>query len=533
MVTAQTIEERIKQFLRDYPNGPLQVAVGFASIWGLAWLHRHTQGRPVNLLIGDTQKKHFKKATRADKKAALEFLRRDDVTVSNWYKKHGGKSDAHMKAWLAAEAGKFHLLTGSANLSKQGLRHNHEQMVEPVEKDLEVSVAGMEKLYRMSWDCGDRLMSYIRGDRLTTANLPTLRKRPAASEQWAQKVWPWLEVQPETGERLAPIKQLTLRAPITPSKLPIPREPSELERRPSDREPKIWGKRESVMPGRIYDSRNTDRGNRRLAAWKLAVFLIVVLVIAGVITGLAINAFTDSTTTTPDATVTPAVAPTAAPVTATPPSEPTAPQPSTTTPPQATTPPPATTTPPPTATTLSAAEVLPEDECRIVRPAQGTTGCFIYIQGAAPQYGTDFKVLHLRGIDGLATLPQWVAQRTDIDTLNIENNGSLVAIPDWIGEMSNLKRLVIIKNQSLPRLPETIGNLTGLRRLEIHDNPALLEIPETIGNLQGLIGIVIERNRSAADIPAPVMNSLCDLNQCKTPDGFNSLVRGEGLSIDD
>ena len=33
-------QRHITRFLRDYPDGHLYVAVGYASVWGLAWLQK-------------------------------------------------------------------------------------------------------------------------------------------------------------------------------------------------------------------------------------------------------------------------------------------------------------------------------------------------------------------------------------------------------------------------------------------------------------------------------------------------------------
>lgn len=179
-------EQRIAQFLRDHPTGTLRVAVGFASIWGLAWLHRHTQGRRVDLLIDNTQKKRFiVESSDEDRQAALDFLRRGDVTIRNYFdhqyhRATRAKSDAHLKAWLVVEGGVNYLLVGSANLTKQGLRHNVEVMVEATGADLGISVQKINDLYRddRSTDCRGRLEGYIREDWPSPESAPTPRHKP-------------------------------------------------------------------------------------------------------------------------------------------------------------------------------------------------------------------------------------------------------------------------------------------------------------------------------------------------------------------
>ena len=66
--------DRIDRFLNDHPDGALFVAVGDASVAGLAWLGKRSVGRPVTLIIGNAQASRFQRATEADRGAAVEFL---------------------------------------------------------------------------------------------------------------------------------------------------------------------------------------------------------------------------------------------------------------------------------------------------------------------------------------------------------------------------------------------------------------------------------------------------------------------------
>lgn len=147
-------EDRIRQFLRDHPDGPVKIVVGFASVWGLAWLDDHTRGRPVHLLIGDVRKHRFSKADFVERKRALEFLRRRDVKITNWYRRHPQKSEAHMKSWLIESAGGPHVLTGSANLTRSGIQHNRELMVEPAPADIRYCVGEINDLLGKSRERG-------------------------------------------------------------------------------------------------------------------------------------------------------------------------------------------------------------------------------------------------------------------------------------------------------------------------------------------------------------------------------------------
>ncbi len=154
-------EERITKFLRSHPDAPVRVVVGYASVWGLAWLHRHTRGRRVHLLIGDMRKHHFDRASDRDKQQALKFLARPDVEISNWCQKKPQPSEARIKAWMIESPGKVAVLTGTANLTKKGIQYNRELMMEPSGKDLNYAVSTIKRLFVNSWDCRDKLSRHI------------------------------------------------------------------------------------------------------------------------------------------------------------------------------------------------------------------------------------------------------------------------------------------------------------------------------------------------------------------------------------
>lgn len=165
-------ERRILRFLDNHPDAPVTVVVGFASVWGLAWLNDNTKGRKVNLLIGDARQNHFAKSSESNKRNAVNFLRRTDVNVSNWYRRGNNPSEIHMKAWLIETPAQSAALVGSANLTKKGIRQNQELMVEASGSDLNYSINQIKKLMADSWTCQDRLVGY----------LDPASKQPATSE---------------------------------------------------------------------------------------------------------------------------------------------------------------------------------------------------------------------------------------------------------------------------------------------------------------------------------------------------------------
>ena len=151
------VTEVIEGFLRANPIGKLDVAVGYASAYGLGWLDQRTRGRPVWLLIGDIRT-GFSNHSEADRLAALAFLDRSDVEVVNWYrtdKNQLGKAEAHLKMWMvrpdSSRGIKSAVMVGSANLTKAGLHDNFEVMAEVVEGDHPRLFSQMSELQKDAW----------------------------------------------------------------------------------------------------------------------------------------------------------------------------------------------------------------------------------------------------------------------------------------------------------------------------------------------------------------------------------------------
>ena len=57
------------------------MAVGYASVAGIAWLAERAGDRPVTLFIGNVRPNHFKEMSDKNRDAAIRFLRRGDVEV--------------------------------------------------------------------------------------------------------------------------------------------------------------------------------------------------------------------------------------------------------------------------------------------------------------------------------------------------------------------------------------------------------------------------------------------------------------------
>jgi len=192
-------EARITEFLRSHPDAPVRVVVGYASVWGLAWLHRHTKGRRVHLLIGDMRKHHFDRASDRDKQQALKFLARPDVEISNWYKKKPQPSEARIKAWMIESPGKVAVLTGTANLTKKGIQYNRELMMEPSGKDLNYAVSTIKRLFVNSWDCRDKLSRHITSS--NSAPSPSTITEPAKRATQRRTDYNAAAAEPTTAEK--------------------------------------------------------------------------------------------------------------------------------------------------------------------------------------------------------------------------------------------------------------------------------------------------------------------------------------------
>lgn len=170
---ADTAASLIEDFLHAHPRGELFVAVGYASVAGIAWLAERAGDRPVTLLIGNTQRNHFKEMSDRDRDEAIRFLQRDDVEVLTWYQKardNRPRREAHLKVWAAMSEGSGRrrraggvaaLLVGSGNLTNAGLFHNEEAFAHAADEDLRRIGAQLERLRSHQWKRKDKILEYI------------------------------------------------------------------------------------------------------------------------------------------------------------------------------------------------------------------------------------------------------------------------------------------------------------------------------------------------------------------------------------
>lgn len=189
----------IKAFVEEFPDGHLVVAVGFASVSGIAWLSRHAAHSTITLLIGDTRQQHLAAAVARpeDREEAARFLRRPDVRVLNWYRSGRGaqpRRSAHLKVWAVLERDSVTrrvkpdptaMLVGSANLTLAGLLYNEEAFARAGREDARQIAGQLERLTREGWDCRHRLVEAISGAESRRARVE--ERSPPSPGTWSSR----------------------------------------------------------------------------------------------------------------------------------------------------------------------------------------------------------------------------------------------------------------------------------------------------------------------------------------------------------
>ena len=118
-------ETKLINLFQENKGGQLHVLVGYTSVWGLAWLGKHTKDfTEITLTVGDLKEQTFDNATEENRAEAISFLERTEVYVYNcdWYL---GKSERqlHSKVFFCESSlGMPSVLVGSSNLTRRGLK---------------------------------------------------------------------------------------------------------------------------------------------------------------------------------------------------------------------------------------------------------------------------------------------------------------------------------------------------------------------------------------------------------------------------
>ena len=276
---------RIEQYLRSHPDGDLLIAVGYATAAGMAWLAQRTAGRRVSLLIGNTRSQYWKNVSEADRSICLEFMRRSDVEIRNWYRtkrSRSGEADAHLKVWAVHDNwSPVSALVGSGNLTRKGLDNNVEVMVEAHGSDLLQTWDTAQDLWREAWLCADRLTEYLGGP-----EPPATQPRHRATASAARPATPTPRHATGSGH--------TRRPPPPPSPQPDPRTRSPyLDGSPCQDSPQADEAAPPEPPGRgsLPGSSSGQRGPRsfmRKQAQNPMRILAVVGLVAAIGNGVAL-----------------------------------------------------------------------------------------------------------------------------------------------------------------------------------------------------------------------------------------------------
>ena len=187
MLRDDSAANRVERFLAAHPTGLVIVCVGSASVAGIVWLAQRCRDRPVTLLIGDLKGRNFAMATEADRRAALDFIQRGDVTVLNWYRTNrssDGRSEAHLKVWAACDdtGTPLAFLVGSANLTTAGLYENIELMALADVSEHAYLSSTIQQLQDKSWNTKERLADLMEhGDAPDDRHPPRNRRSGSAS----------------------------------------------------------------------------------------------------------------------------------------------------------------------------------------------------------------------------------------------------------------------------------------------------------------------------------------------------------------
>lgn len=152
-------------FLEANPDGPLKIATGYASFSGLAWLAERCENREtIDVLIGDCDARHFLKAAPEDLDKVEDLLEREEVDLWQLEKRNGSR--VHAKVWIADHS----VLSGSANLTRQGLYRNAEAMGEYSGPDKYQAYSQVHKLIYASKTANPVIGAYMQGIRKREEN---------------------------------------------------------------------------------------------------------------------------------------------------------------------------------------------------------------------------------------------------------------------------------------------------------------------------------------------------------------------------
>lgn len=162
-------EVRIRRFLKDYPDREIFVAVGIASVAGIAWLDANIGSRAVTLVIDKTEPSRFRVASPADRATAFRFLSRVDVEVASSPRigqSEGAAREFGLRVWavVRADGSVEAALVGPANLTRKALRDREGIIIRASRSHLPDIERRLTWLRGATSDCCQRVRGYLEPD---------------------------------------------------------------------------------------------------------------------------------------------------------------------------------------------------------------------------------------------------------------------------------------------------------------------------------------------------------------------------------
>lgn len=177
---------RIRRFLKDHPDGELFVAVGIASVAGIAWLDANIGSRIVTLVIDKTEPSRFRVASAADRASAVRFLRHVDVEVASWAR-GGAAGEFGLRVWAVVRADRSveAALVGPVNLTRKALRDRTGIIVQASRSDLRDIERKIALLRDTVSDCRERITGYLEPETSDCYTEPDDPSYPAGVNRYA------------------------------------------------------------------------------------------------------------------------------------------------------------------------------------------------------------------------------------------------------------------------------------------------------------------------------------------------------------
>ena len=177
---------RIRRFLKDHPDGELFVAVGIASVAGIAWLGPNIGRRAVTLVIDKTEPSRFRVASAADRATAVRFLHRADVEVASCAR-DGAAGEFGLRVWavVTADGSVEAALVGPVNLTNKALRDRTGIIVQASGSDLRDIERKIALLRNAVSDCRERITGYLEPDTSDCYTQPDDPSYPAGVNRYA------------------------------------------------------------------------------------------------------------------------------------------------------------------------------------------------------------------------------------------------------------------------------------------------------------------------------------------------------------